>query len=583
MATQRIESGQMQLRSVGGVPMTQITPREVDYVGVRAQAETANMLSKIVDRMSQSAFEMAGKAVQERAMFDVATNPLTPEQLEIAKNGDMSQLGIGSSNFNLYDATVRKARSFELASAFDTEAKAEVVKILSDIENGTATSEQAAKKLNTLTTGFSQSLAKVDPDASLKFTASMGVYANTVMAEAYKTEQKRTKEKQGLLVESNFTNTMKLVNSELTQGFYVVDNIGRFVEQPVEQLLEVHRKNISDAAFAAGGLPMAKEYLAKFDAQVAEAKINAATKIALGDDYMADPVVGLNRLTKGDLGRMSGIFMNMPQDDKSKVVANYMVAINQRDSAEKAAQEDQKQAAIKEFVPLYNQALALPDSSPKRKLLVAQITAISNGNPNAVPLSVMSSLLTPDKEGAGDSMVEFNMMAGIYNGTITDPSQIYARVGKGLTGKQAVSLLGKLVSEDRRDMGELDRGISQLAGIPVIPGQVVVIDPKGQEFKRRQQLASDAEQIRAQAASEGKILSPRQILQDLTKQIETKRNSEGAKQARTLLDRMATKEWINGPITRDSLATLERKAGTDKVKLNELKRIKQLLDQAEGN
>lgn len=580
MATQRIESGQMQLRSVGGVPMTQITPREVDYVGVRAQAETANVLSKIVDRMSQSAFEMAGKAVQDRAMFDVATNPLTPEQLEIAKNGDMSQLEIGSSNFNIYDATVRKARSFELASAFDTEAKAEVVKILSDIENGTATSEQAAKKLNTLTTGFSQSLAKVDPDASLKFAASMGVYANTVMAEAYKTEQKRTKEKQALLLESNFTNSMKLVEPALVQGFFV-DAYG--VEQPVEQVLDFHRDNISKAAFAAGGLPLHDKYLAKFDAQVAEAKVNAATKVALGDDYMADPVVGLNRLTKGDLGRMSGIFMTMPQDAKSKVIANYMVAVNQRDSAAKAADEDKKQAAVKEFVPLYNEALALPDSSPKRKQLIAQIKGISNANPNAVPLSVMSSLLSPDKEGAGDSMVEFNIMAGIYNGTITDPSQIYSRVGKGLTGKQAVSLLGKLVSEDRRDMSELDRGISQLAGIPVIPGQVVVIDPKGQEFKRRQQLASDAEQIRAQAATEGKILSPRQVLQELTKQIETKRNSEGAKQARTSLEAYGKKDWINGPITRDNLPALERKAGNDRVKQNELKRIRTLLDQAEGN
>ena len=580
MATQRIESGQMQLRSVGGVPMTQITPREVDYVGVRAQAETANTLSKIVDRMSQSAFEMAGKAVQERAMFDVATNKLTPEQLEIAKNGDMAQLGIGSSNFNLYDATVRKARSFELASAFDKEAKSEIVKIMDDVQNGRMTSEQAGVKINNLSNGYSNSLAKADPDASLKFAASMNVYANTVMAEAYKAEQTRNKEKQGLLVDSDFTNTMKLVEPALAQGFYV-DAEG--VEQPIEQLLAVHRKNLSDSAFAAGGLTMANQYLAKFDAQVAEGKINAATKVALGDDYMADPVMGLQRLRNGDLGRMSGVFMNMPQDDKSKVVANYMVAVNQRDSVEKAAVEDQKQAAIKAFVPLYNQALALPDSSPKRKQLVAQIQAISNGNPNAVPLSVMSSLLSPDREGAGDSMVEFNIMAGIYNGTITDPSQIYARVGKGLTGKQAVSLLGKLVSEDRRDMGELDRGISKLAGIPVIPGQVVVIDPKGQEFKRRNELVEAADQIKAQAAIEGKVLTPRQVLDQLTKDIDARRNTEAAKLARTQLDTYSKKDWINGPITRDGLAALERKAGTDKVKVNELKRIRTLLDQAEGN
>lgn len=581
MATQRIESGRVQMRGVGGVPMQQVTPRQVDFMqAANVQAQGANQLAQMIDRMSQSAFTMSGQLSQQAALEDVASNPLTPDQLEMAKNGDMSQLGVGGSTLNLYDAAVRKARSFELASAFDTEAKAEVVKILSDVENGTATSQSAAEKLNTMTRGFSQSLAQVDPDAALKFKASMGVYANTVMAEAYKTEQKRTKEKQALLLESNFTNSIKLVEPDLAKGFYV-DADGK--EQPIEPILDVYRKNVSDAAFAAGGLQMANQYLGKFDKAVAEAKVNAATKVALGDDYMADPVMGLQKLMKGDLGRMSGVFMTMPQDDKSKVIANYMVAINQRDSAEKAMLEDQKQAALKEFVPLYNQAVALPDSSPKRKQLVLQLTAISNSNPTAVPMSVMSSLLTPDKEGAGDPMVEFNIMAGIYNGTITDPSQIYARIGKGLTGKQGVSLLGKLVSEDRRDQSELDRGISQLAGIPVVPGQVVVIDPKGVEFQRRQKLSADAEQIRAEAAAEGKILSPRQVLQELTKQIEVKRNSEGAKQARTQLDAYAKKDWINGSITRDSLPALERKAGTDKVKLNEIKRIRTLLEQAEGN
>ena len=581
MATQRIESGRVQMRGVGGVPMQQVTPRQVDFMqAANVQAQGANQLAQMIDRMSQSAFTMSGQLSQQAALEDVASNPLTPDQLEMAKNGDMSQLGVGGSTLNLYDAAVRKARSFELASAFDTEAKAEVVKILSDVENGTATSQSAAEKLNTMTRGFSQSLAQVDPDAALKFKASMGVYANTVMAEAYKTEQKRTKEKQALLLESNFTNSIKLVEPALAQGFYV-DADGK--EQPIEPMLDVYRKNVSDTAFAAGGLQMANQYLGKFDKAVAEAKVNAATKVALGDDYMADPVMGLQKLMKGDLGRMSGVFMNMPQDDKSKVIANYMVAINQRDSAEKAMLEDQKQAALKEFVPLYNQAVALPDSSPKRKQLVLQLTAISNSNPTAVPMSVMSSLLTPDKEGAGDAMVEFNMMAGIYNGTITDPSQIYARIGKGLTGKQGVALLGKLVSEDRRDQSELDRGISQLAGIPVVPGQVVVIDPKGVEFQRRQKLSADAEQIRSEAAADGKILSPRQVLQQLTKQIEDKRNSEGAKQARTQLDAYAKKDWINGSITRDSLPALERKAGTDKVKMNELKRIRTLLEQAEGN
>jgi hypothetical protein len=582
MATQRIESGRVQMASVGGVPMQQITPRQIDYTtAANVQARGANQLAQVIDRMSQNAFQMAGELAKQAAMEDVANTPLTPEQLEAAKNGDMSQLGVGGSPLNIYSATMRKARSFELASAFDVEAKAEVVKILSDVENGTANSQQAATKLNTMTKGFSQSLAQVDPDAALKFTASMGVYANTVMAEAYKSEQKRNKEKQGLLVESNFTNTMKMVELDLARGFYV-DAEG--VEQPIEQKIDVYRKNISDSAFAAGGLPMANQYLTKFDAAVAEGRINAATKTALGDEYMADPVVGLQRLMKGDLGRMSGIFLAMPQDDKSKVVANFMVAVNQRESAAKAAEENQKQAALAEFVPLYNQAIAMPGNSPQRKQLIAQLTAISNANPNVVPITLMGSLLKPDSEGEGNEALFFNLREGIWNGSITDPKQISSLINKGITGKQANTLLEKFISTDQSGDAYLGRGISRLAGIPVIPGHSVVVDPKGQEFKRRQELEADAAQISAQAIAEGKPLTPRQVLDALTKQVEAKRNSEGAKQARdSLAKNYETKPWINGPITRDGLSALERKAGNDRAKLNDLKRIRELLNQAEGN
>jgi hypothetical protein len=41
-------------------------------------------------------------------------------------------------------------------------------------------------------------------------------------------------------------------------------------------------------------------------------------------------------------------------------------------------------------------------------------------------------------------------------------------------------------------------------------------------------------------------------------------------------------EWVNGPINRNTLPALERKAGTDKKKLQEVNRIKQLLRQANG-
>jgi len=174
-------------------------------------------------------------------------------------------------------------------------------------------------------------------------------------------------------------------------------------------------------------------------------------------------------------------------------------------------------------------------------------------------------------------------LAGIYSNTITNPKQIWALVGKGITGKDAVAALKLLQSEDRRDSSLLDRGISQLAGIPVIPGSVVVLDPKGEEFKRRNELKAQALQIEAAAALDGKMLTPRQILDKLEDNLSKKRNTESAKAARQLLENnYEKKEWINGPITRESLPALEHKAGKDQIKLNDIKRIKQLLREANG-
>jgi hypothetical protein len=146
-----------------------------------------------------------------------------------------------------------------------------------------------------------------------------------------------------------------------------------------------------------------------------------------------------------------------------------------------------------------------------------------------------------------------------------------------------LTALKLLQSEERRDSSQLDPGISQLSGIPVIPGSVVVIDPKGEEFKRRTQLQAEALQIQSAAAADGKTLTPRQILTQLEDNIAKRRNTETAKAAQTSLKVFEKQEWINGPITRDTLPALERKAGTDKKKMQEINRIKQLLKQAEGD
>jgi len=94
MAT-RIESGQMQLRSVGNVPMVQVQQQQVDYIGPRVAAQGANQLAQILDRMSASAFQTAGVMRQQEGLQYVAQNPVTSDQLQYAKGEFGTTIGLG--------------------------------------------------------------------------------------------------------------------------------------------------------------------------------------------------------------------------------------------------------------------------------------------------------------------------------------------------------------------------------------------------------------------------------------------------------------------------------------------------------
>lgn len=564
---QRIESGRMQIANVGGVPMQQVQPRGVDYVGTRAEAQAAGTLAQVLDRMSSSLFQQAGELRQQEGLQFVATNKITPEQLEAAKNGDVSTLELSKNPISIFGQAVRKARALELSSHFEIEGRNELVKLLSDIEAGIATSEQVQGKIATLTEGFGKSLAQVDPEAAYKFRATMATHGNTVLKAAYETELKREKNKRIAKFDMDFDNGIRLLETTVAQH-----------PEQIEAMADVFRQNVMQQSVLLGDAGLQKEYSTKFETALRNAKINAVTKAITDDAYMVDYLGTLNRIRKGDIGNLSPVLQQMINNDfdaVAKVTANFMVAYNQREQLAKDAEAAAKREGERQAINLLEQIFPLPEGDPKRKALVAQLTALP---PGSVPIGTLKDLLDPGKEG--NPAVEFNTLNGIFQGTINTSDQIWNM--PGLNGAQKIRLLKTLNSEDRRDQAELARGLNKLAGINVTGG-VVVLDPKGAEFARLNELRARATEIQAAAMREGKVVMPSQVIEQLTKEVEARRNTEQAKVAKTALEVYEKRDWINGPITRETLPALEKKAGTDKTKLNDLKRIRSLLDQAEGN
>lgn len=565
----KIESGQIQVRSVGGVPMQQVSPRPVDYVGPRAEAQTMGTMAQILDRMSQYAFGEAKTLRTEEGMQYAAQNPITPDQLEAAKKGDVTSLA-PKGGASYFDQAVKKARSFELSSHFEVEGRNELAKLLSDIEAGTATSEQVSAKIATLTEGFGKTLSQIDAEAALKFRATMATHGNTVLNAAYTAELKRAKAQRMAKFDMDFDSSLKLLQSTIEQH-----------PDKIDDMAEVFRQSTLNQAVLLGDAALQKEYSTKFETALRNAKVQVLTKHLTSDVYMMNPVDTLDKIRKGDVGTLSPVLQKMIAtdfDSVAKVTANYMVAVNQRESTAKAKREAELIVGKATATNLLEQIFPLPDNDPKRKELISKLTTLPEGS---VPLGTLEKLL--DNKAQTNHVLLGNLYAGIDGGTINQTEQLEAYVGRGINGNDYVQLVKHLGSSDRRETSKLEQGISRLAGINTIPGTVTVIDPKGVEAQRRAELKAEALEIQAAAARDGKTLTTREVLDTLESRILARRKTEQAIAARKSLDDVwAKRDWIGGQITREKLPSLEQKAKGNKAREQELKVIRGLLDQAEG-
>jgi hypothetical protein len=324
--------------------MQQITPRDTDFVGFQAQAQSASTLSQLIDRMSQTAFQFAGEAAKERALVDVASQRLTPQQLELAAQGDMSMLSVGSP-FNIYDATVRKARSMELAGHFDTEAKGEVVRLMAEIDAGRMTSEQAAQKLNTMTTGFSRALAKVDADAAIKFTAQTGIYGHTLMAEAYKRERENERKRTSAQLAIDYQNTLVLVQRELQQGFKVDAN---GVEVPGSVVAQRMANDFLAKAYQSGE---GAAYAPKVAEMLREAKVATVSTALMDEKFFENPIATIKMLRTGrlNLGAHTHLLHELRTQDPAsliKVELAFDDAVKRRDGVESLEREREQRRGL---------------------------------------------------------------------------------------------------------------------------------------------------------------------------------------------------------------------------------------------
>jgi hypothetical protein len=577
-----MESGRMQAVGISGAVTPNVQAQAPSYTGIQRAVSANQQMAQTLDRLSGSLFNTAGTYAEEQATRFAAENPITNVQLQAAVNGDLKPLDLNTGGGGaVYQRAMEKARAFQLSSAFEVEARSQLTKMLVALESGddSVTTANFQTAITSLSDGFSKAVGAQSPEAAMKLRASIATTGNTVLQKAAEFELKRDKERKAIALRIDFSNTERILEATISQGFWV-DGEGQ--RQSIESIITAERKNMAIKALTLGDGQLAKEYADRFETAVRTAKINVLTQFIVNDEaMMADPDLALQKLRTGDLGKMSEVAQILGATDYAAIKtisANVMTEANSLYTLAQRQAEVKKDADVIRFVSLYTQAIAMPVTDGRRPGLVLQMNEIAKNNPEAVPLGVLKDLNEPDKDG--NAMIEFNALAMIYRGQITTPEQLAAV--RGLSGKQSVGLLKALISQDKANDTKLNAGLAKLAGISTIPGVAVSLDPKGAQFKQLGALRARAASLQAQADADGKYLSIESILLTLEKEVSDARNTEAVKAAQARLTNYEKQDWINGPITRDSLPALALKAKGNKSRENILREITRQLNIIEG-
>ena len=545
------------------------TPQPIERMGLRAAANYQSNVAQSLDRISNTLFGVNRKLAEDAGYQYVAENPLTPEQLQAIARGDVRKVVTAGSGINIQQNVIRKARAFEIAGHADIEARKVIIEMLPDIEQGNISSKDAQIKLATVLDGYSRSLVQIDPEASLKFRATIASLGNTVLEKAAVAELKRVKAENNIKLELDF----QRVQQELEEVFSR-SSWGEFQDgTPLspDQFADAIKQSFITKAALIGGQEQALSYVQKFPAAIRQAKVNAVTRYITTDTEMTkDPLDTYGRLRRGDVGMMSQVYQSMDQDDKAKVISNLMSDVSNKASLAEKKRKDQELVDKDAALDLYEQWLQSNNPAEKRRLQQDLLDL------NVLTLEQTRNLLDPDTAKTSPNVIFF-LEDQIDSGVITNSADLL-NVGskRGVTGKDMVDLRRRLSG---RVTSEVKSTIRRLAGIPE---GLVNIDPKGAEAKEYLKIQRRLETERAKAVAEGKPFDQLGVLRQIEIRGQQKRDTAAAKAARSRLEVYEKK--TGAKITSQTLPFLREQvqSGKSDIKPRELQQIERLVKQAEG-
>lgn len=533
----KLESGRVGLTNIPGAVTPNITFRAAQpEIALEAQSKMQGTISQKLDRISGLIFREGTEISKEAGLQWAAENPLTRDQLDAMTKGDMSKVSLGSP-MNVFDTAVRKVRAFELSAHAEAETTTKMLDLYNRAERGELDFDGVRTGIKTLTDGFGQSLAQVDPESSFKYRASISNYGNRIIDETAKLENKKRMITNGIKLQKSYNDTIKIIELYTSGDMPIDPATGEKFNK--DEVVGMIATNFLNNAVAMIGVNGAAEYQKQIMKDIGLVKMNVISKgiIDKDPDLGGDLFGAVEKLRTGMGGKYQEIYNSMTLEEQAGLRTKMRGQYNEITASKKDDQERNKVMDEDEARFLIADYLKKPNKATLDKL---QAIAIRSG---AVSPEYVADLPNKALNAEPRNLVaEMTLKDEINNGVVNDLASLQRRAKQlGIGVRRTAELQDSVYSADRKIDTEIDKIARQQAKL--VRGQLNISATQADEYYKFIDAVNERYRVDTESWTSGgkKGAAPNKV--DIANQLVNKRRDSTVTRTIDTIEDNLTKDY----------------------------------------
>lgn len=436
----------------------------VNYVqGGNAEARVFETMSAALDQMTEFTFERAKTKTIREARKYAFDNPVTPEQIQAAKRKGVDLDDIIGDPDTVFGATLRATTGQMMRANLEGTYRSQVGILqkmveaedwrFDDPEKGT---RQIQTQLAALEDGYFDALKDVDADEALAFKATAATLGSAVYKSALEKENKLR------ILDNRTTAQGQLDQFPAAMRAHVTQFDGNI--QNLEEQLDKEIASMRSTLNATGDIEFAETSGATLFDEKKNAKVDVLVGHALEEGFAASDLNRAGKIRRGEFGRYSKLYQSLDEDGKAEVRKRVREENTARKQEDDRQQQDNDRTESSNVVAIAQQmdagTLAV-ESGINQLYVIAGKT-----NQRVITISTIRALDKDFTEGSvSNATGNLNMRLAIANGEVTQDNFEEKRVEFGVTAKDALPMVGTMMTQDRQEEANVLRIGKRTAGV----------------------------------------------------------------------------------------------------------------------